>query len=161
MMGPILGEVPVLEAEMIFSLWSICENGYEIILDCDQIRVRDKSSGEFVYQAASSPSDREWRLDTAMMLCMEPSSGRVDDSGCSVRRAGKLLNRDIGDVVSKSASKRGPPRITTRIKNAIIWMHNCLCHTASPGAIAAALRNGEAWSGVDIEFTAAMVEAVF
>jgi hypothetical protein len=40
-------------------------------------------------------------------------------------------------------------------------MHNCLCHTASPGAIAAALRNGEAWSGMDIEFTAAMVEAVF
>jgi hypothetical protein len=159
-MGSILGEVPVLEAETIFSLWSICENGYEIILDCDQIRVRDKSSGEFVYQAASSPSDREWRLDTAMMLCMEPSSGRLDDRKSSVR-ASKLLNRDIGDVVTKSASKRGPPRITTRIKNAIIWMHNCLCHTASPGAIAAALRNGEAWSGMDIEFTAAMVEAVF
>ena len=44
---------------------------------------------------------------------------------------------------------------------AIIWMHNCLCHRASPGAIAAALRNGEAWSGVDVEFTAAMVEKVF
>jgi hypothetical protein len=78
-------------------------------------------------------------------------------------RAGKLLNRDIGDVVARSAasSKRGAQRITTRIKNAIIWMHNCLCHTASPGAIAAALRNGETWSGMDIEFTAAMVEAVF
>ena len=28
-------------------------------------------------------------------------------------------------------------------------------------AIAAALRNGEAWSGIDVEFTAAMVETVF
>ena len=74
-MGAVLGEVPVLEAETIFSLWSICENGYEIILDRDQIRVRDKASEEYVYQAASSPSDREWKLDTAMMMCMEPSSG--------------------------------------------------------------------------------------
>ena len=77
----------------------------EIILDCDQIRVRDKASGEYVYQAASSPSDREWKLDTAMMMCMEPSSGGVvstgtgDGSSDAMVRAGKLLNRDIGDVV--------------------------------------------------------------
>ena len=44
-MGSVLGDVPVLEAETIFSLWSICENGYEIIWDHDQIRVRDKASG--------------------------------------------------------------------------------------------------------------------
>jgi hypothetical protein len=30
----VLGKVPVLEAETIFSLWSICENGYEA-LGCD------------------------------------------------------------------------------------------------------------------------------
>ncbi len=89
-----------------------------------------------------------------------PANGSGDGSSDVMVRAGKLLNRDIGDVVAKSAvSKRGAQRITTRIKNAIIWMHNCLCHTASPGAIAAALRNGETWSGMDIEFTAAMVEA--
>ena len=133
-MGSVLGDVPVLEAETIFSLWSICENGYEIILDCDQIRVRDKASGEYVYQAASSPSDREWKLDTAMMMCMEPSSGGMmstgsgDGSSKAMVRAGKLLNRDIGDVVARSAasSKRGAQRITTRIKNAIIWMHKQL-----------------------------------
>ena len=75
------------------------------------------------------------------------SNGSGDGSANAMVRAGKLLNRDIGDVVAKSAvSKRGAQRITMRIKNAIIWMHNCLCHTASPGAIAAALRNGETWA---------------
>ena len=37
LMGSVLGKVPVLEAETIFSLWSICDNGYEVILDRDQI----------------------------------------------------------------------------------------------------------------------------
>ena len=53
-MGSVLGEVPVLEAETIFSLWSICENGYEIILDCDKIRVRDKASLGGVRLASSN-----------------------------------------------------------------------------------------------------------
>ena len=30
LMGSVLGKVPVLEAETIFSLWSICDNGYEV-----------------------------------------------------------------------------------------------------------------------------------
>jgi hypothetical protein len=33
MMGSVLGEVAVLDVETIFSLWSICENGYEIVWD--------------------------------------------------------------------------------------------------------------------------------
>jgi len=163
LMGTVLGEVPVLEAETIFSLWSICDNGYEVILDRDQIRVRDKSSGKIVYEGASSPANKEWRMDTQAMLCLEASESHQSalklESSAMVR-ADKLLIRDRGDVV-ETKSRRGAPRITQRIKNAIIWMHNCLCHRASPGAIAAALRNGEAWSGVDVEFTAAMVEKVF
>ena len=58
-MGSVLGDVAVLEAETIFSLWSICENGYEIILDCDQIKIKDKSLGKIVYQAASDPENKE------------------------------------------------------------------------------------------------------
>ena len=54
-MGSVLGDVPVLEAETIFSLWSICENGYEIILDCDQIRVRDKAG----FGGARVPSSKQ------------------------------------------------------------------------------------------------------
>jgi hypothetical protein len=165
-MGPVLGEVPVLEAETIFSLWSICENGYEIVLDSDRIIIRDKVSGETVYQAASCPMEKEWRLGVREMMDLEPNGDimtteSVGGESSVLVRAGKLLNRDRGDVVKTSVSKRGAPRITQRIKNAIIWMHNCLCHTASPGSIAAALRNGEAWSGIDVEFTAAMVETVF
>ena len=152
LMGPVLGEVPVLEAETIFSLWSICENGYEIVLDSDRIIIREKVLGEIVYQAASCPMEKEWRLGATEMMALKPSgdstaSGSVDESSVLVR-AGKLLNRDRGDVVKTSVSKRAAPRITQRIKNAIIWMHNCLCHTASPGSIAAALQNGEAWSGI-------------
>ena len=152
-----------MEAETIFSLWSICENGYEILLDATEIQIRDKSSGETVYRGESNPVNKEWRLDTAKMLCMEVSeSVRTDEmiETPALVRADKLLIRDRGEVV-ETKSRRGAPRITQRIKNAIIWMHNCLCHRASPGAIAAALRNGEAWSGVDVEFTAAMVEKVF
>ena len=75
-MGSVLGDVPIFAAETVFSLWSICENGYEILLDRDH-----KASGEYVYQAASSPSDREWKLDTAMMMRMEPSSGGMVSTG--------------------------------------------------------------------------------
>jgi hypothetical protein len=156
MMGSVLGEVAVLDVETIFSLWSICENGYEIVLDAKQIKVRDKTTGRIVYQGASDPVNKEWKLGTQAMMCLETSDGMETASV----RANKLLTRDRGDVV-KMKSRRGSPRITQRIKNAIIWMHNYLCHRASPGAIAAALRNGEAWSGVDVEFTAAMVEKVF
>jgi len=163
LMGSVLGKVPVLEAETIFSLWSICDNGYEVILDRDQIRVRDKVSGKIVYEGGSSPANKEWRIDTQAMLCLEASESHqsaLSLESSAMVRADKLLIRDRGDVV-ETKSRRGAPRITQRIKNAIIWMHNCLCHRASPGAIAAALRNGEAWSGVDVEFTAAMVEKVF
>ena len=73
LMGPVLGEVPVLEAETIFSLWSICENGYEIVLDSDRIIIRDKVSGEIVYQAASCPMEKEWRLGATEMMALKPS----------------------------------------------------------------------------------------
>jgi len=78
-MGDVLGKVPVLEAETIFSLWSICENGYEIILDATEIQIRDKSSGETIYRGESSPVNKEWRLDTAKMLCMEVSESVRND----------------------------------------------------------------------------------
>ena len=110
LMGPVLGEVPVLEAETIFSLWSICENGYEIILDAERIIIRDKFSGDIVYHAASCPTEKEWRLDAKEMIALEPSSnsmttGSVEEPSVLVR-AGKLLNRDRGDVVKTSVSKR-------------------------------------------------------
>jgi len=73
LMGSVLGKVPVLEAETIFSLWSICDNGYEVILDRDHIRVRDKVSGKIVYEGGSSPANKEWRIDTQAMLCLEAS----------------------------------------------------------------------------------------
>ena len=101
-MGDVLGEVPVLEAETIFSLWSICENGYEILLDAAEIQIRDKSSGETVYRGESSPVHKEWRLDTAKMLCMEVSesvrSAEMVETPVLVR-ADKLLIRDRGEVV--------------------------------------------------------------
>ena len=102
LMGSVLGKVPVLEAETIFSLWSICDNGYEVILDRDQIRVRDKVSGKVVYEGASSPVNKEWRIDTQAMLCLEASENHQSalklESSAMVR-ADKLLIRDRGDVV--------------------------------------------------------------
>jgi len=121
-MGSVLGDVAVLEAETIFSLWSICENGYEVILDRDQIKVKDKSLGKIVYQAASDPENKEWRLGIEAMMSFEPSSGVSSSSDSALVRENNLLNRDHGHVGVKkaSASKRGQPRITDRIKNSII-----------------------------------------
>ena len=62
-----------MEAETIFSLWSIRGNDYEVILDHDQIRVRDKPSGKIVYEGASSPANKEWRIDTQAILCLAAS----------------------------------------------------------------------------------------
>ena len=43
------------------------------VLISGQIKMRDKASGEFVYQVKSSPSCREGKLDTAMEIGMESS----------------------------------------------------------------------------------------
>ena len=59
LMGSVLGKVPVLEAETIFSLWPICDNGYEFILDRDQIRVGDKVSSKIIYEGASKQSSQQ------------------------------------------------------------------------------------------------------
>ena len=48
-------------------------NRYEVILDRDQIRVRDKVSDKIIDEGASSPANKEWRIDTQAMLCLEAS----------------------------------------------------------------------------------------
>ena len=48
------------------------------------IKMRDKASGEFVYQVKSSPSCREQKLDTAIKIRVESSDVH-------------LISRDITD----------------------------------------------------------------
>ena len=49
----------------------MCCNWRMEVLISGQIKMRDKASGEFVYQIKSSPSCTEQKLDTAMKIGME------------------------------------------------------------------------------------------
>ena len=59
------------------------------VLVSGQIKMRNKASGEFVYQVKRSPSCKERKLDIAMKIGIESSDVH-------------LINRDINDFDHES-----------------------------------------------------------
>ena len=105
--------------------------------------ITNMSTGDIIYQNTCDHQSRLWYLDIPELIRL----GRVQPQGhhktCAFGGATEEPTRKDRQSTTAKTGRIGQEEVS-----AIIWLHNCLNHSASPTMIANALRDG-AWMGIN------------
>lgn len=161
--GRTLGRLTIVEgADMtLISIWDIASGGNGIYFDVDKMIIIEKATGEELYRCPGDSAREQWNIDMREVI-------QQDETRKSNAKRYHPVLQALAGTKDRSKGAHANPRTGKRISKemeaAIIWTHECLMHTASSGAMAAAIRN-HAWEGLptvgEDDITATMVEEVF
>ena len=159
--GRTLGRLTIVEgADMtLISIWDIASGGNGIYFDVDKMIIIDKTTGEELYRCPGDSTREQWNLDMREVI-EQDKNRKTAKYHPDLRALAGTKDRSKGT----HAVPRTGRRISKEMEAAIIWTHECLMHTASTGAMAAAIRS-HAWEGLptvgEDDITATMIEEVF
>jgi hypothetical protein len=104
------------------------------------------STGKIIYQNTCDHQSRLWYLDIPELIRLGRVQPQDHHKSCAFGGATEEPEKPTRKDRQSTTTKTG--RIGQEEVSAIIWLHNCLNHSASPTMIANALRDG-AWMGIN------------
>jgi len=109
------------------------------------VKIAAIDTGEVIYENTCDHHSRLWYLDIAELITL----GRRQTPPTQLKPYALGGRRGTTPRFDQPAAKAKAGRIGQEEVSAILWLHNCLNHSASPAVIANALRDG-AWMGIDM-----------
>jgi hypothetical protein len=142
--GPIIGRLAIIENApgTLISIYQLTSNGYSATFTSENVTIVNTSTGKAVYQNKCDHHSRLWYLDIPELIRLGRAQPQDHQNPCSFGVCEEATSNDRPSGTTKTG------RIGQEEVSAILWLHNCLNHSASPTMIAKALRDG-AWMGIN------------
>ena len=143
--GPILGRLAIIENApgTLISIYQLTTNGYSATFTSEKVTITNMSTNKIVYQNTCDHQSRLWYLDIPELIRLGRAQPQGHKNPCAFGGVREEPTRKDRQSTTTKAGRIGQEEVS-----AILWLHNCLNHSASPTMIANAIRDG-AWMGVN------------